>query len=38
MTKFELNMNGLLPKLNKFNLKTIELIMLIDYSKDMTEE
>ncbi|KAL4470272.1 hypothetical protein ABPG74_011883 [Tetrahymena malaccensis] len=36
MEKFNLEIPTLIPKLQKFNLRIIELIMLIDYSKDMT--
>lgn len=38
MEKFQLDIPGLNPKLMKFNLRTIEIIMLIDYSRDMTQE
>lgn len=35
---FSLSIPGLEPKLMKFNLRTIEIIMLVDYSKDMNAD
>lgn len=35
---FSLSIPGLQPKLMKFNLRTIEIIMLVDYSKDMNAD